>query len=65
MKGVETEADGDRGRGRRLHDEHGLEDVADGPAWIAYEQDGAPLDPAHGGFGGKLVAGRRERDGEQ
>jgi DMSO/TMAO reductase YedYZ molybdopterin-dependent catalytic subunit len=26
-----------------------LEDVTDGKAWVAYEYDGPPLDPVHGG----------------
>jgi DMSO/TMAO reductase YedYZ molybdopterin-dependent catalytic subunit len=66
LDGIETEAywvtafaDGD------YTTNMGLEDVTDGPAWIAYEQDGAPLDPEHDGVGRKLVAGRREGDGEQ
>jgi DMSO/TMAO reductase YedYZ molybdopterin-dependent catalytic subunit len=33
----------------------GLEDVTDGRAWIAYEYDGAPLDPEHGGPARRLV----------
>jgi DMSO/TMAO reductase YedYZ molybdopterin-dependent catalytic subunit len=33
----------------------GLEDVTDGLAWIAYEYDGAPLDPQHGGPARLLV----------
>ena len=37
----------------------GLEDVTHGPAWIANEFDGAPPTPEPGGFGRKLVAGRR------
>jgi DMSO/TMAO reductase YedYZ molybdopterin-dependent catalytic subunit len=32
-----------------------LEDVTDGRAWIAYEYDGAPLDPEHGGPARLLV----------
>jgi DMSO/TMAO reductase YedYZ molybdopterin-dependent catalytic subunit len=50
LDGVETEADwvtafadGD------YTTNMGLEDVTDGRAWIAYEYDGAPLDPEHGG----------------
>jgi DMSO/TMAO reductase YedYZ molybdopterin-dependent catalytic subunit len=33
----------------------GLEDVTDGRAWIAYEYDGQPLDPEHGGPARLLV----------
>ena len=32
-----------------------LEDVSDGKAWIAYDFDGAPLDPEHGGPARLLV----------
>jgi DMSO/TMAO reductase YedYZ molybdopterin-dependent catalytic subunit len=32
-----------------------LEDVAGGKAWIAYEYDGAPLEPQHGGPARLLV----------
>jgi DMSO/TMAO reductase YedYZ molybdopterin-dependent catalytic subunit len=32
-----------------------LEDVTDGKAWIAYEYDGAPLEPEHGGPARLLV----------
>lgn len=32
-----------------------LEDVLDGQAWVAYEYDGAPLDPEHGGPARLLV----------
>ena len=32
-----------------------LEDVASGKAWIAYEYDGEPLDPEHGGPARLLV----------
>jgi DMSO/TMAO reductase YedYZ molybdopterin-dependent catalytic subunit len=32
-----------------------LEDVTDGQAWVAYEYDGAPLDPEHGGPARLLV----------
>jgi DMSO/TMAO reductase YedYZ molybdopterin-dependent catalytic subunit len=32
-----------------------LEDLLDGKAWIAYEYDGAPLDPEHGGPARLLV----------
>ena len=49
VDGIETEADwvtafadGD------YTTNMGLEDVTDGRAWIAYEYDGAPLDPEHG-----------------
>jgi DMSO/TMAO reductase YedYZ molybdopterin-dependent catalytic subunit len=56
LDGVETEADwvtafayGD------YTTNMGLEDVTDGWAWIAYEYDGAPLDPEHGGPAQLLV----------
>jgi DMSO/TMAO reductase YedYZ molybdopterin-dependent catalytic subunit len=32
-----------------------LEDVVDGKAWVAYEYDGQPLDPEHGGPARLLV----------
>jgi DMSO/TMAO reductase YedYZ molybdopterin-dependent catalytic subunit len=32
-----------------------LEDVTDGKGWVAYEYDGAPLDPEHGGPARLLV----------
>ena len=32
-----------------------LEDLLDGQAWIAYEYDGEPLDPEHGGPARLLV----------
>jgi DMSO/TMAO reductase YedYZ molybdopterin-dependent catalytic subunit len=32
-----------------------LEDVSDGKAWVAYEYDGRPLDPEHGGPARLLV----------
>ena len=32
-----------------------LEDIQDGKAWIAYEYDGEPLEPAHGGPARLLV----------
>jgi DMSO/TMAO reductase YedYZ molybdopterin-dependent catalytic subunit len=32
-----------------------LEDVVDGKAWVAYEYDGAPLEPKHGGPARLLV----------
>ena len=32
-----------------------LEDVTDGKAWVAYEYDGAPLEPEHGGPARLLV----------
>jgi DMSO/TMAO reductase YedYZ molybdopterin-dependent catalytic subunit len=32
-----------------------LEDVSDGKAWVAYEYDGQPLDPEHGGPARLLV----------
>jgi DMSO/TMAO reductase YedYZ molybdopterin-dependent catalytic subunit len=32
-----------------------LEDLLDGKAWVAYEYDGAPLEPAHGGPARLLV----------
>jgi DMSO/TMAO reductase YedYZ molybdopterin-dependent catalytic subunit len=56
LDGVETEADwvtafADGDYTTNL----GLEDVTDGRAWIAYEYDGAPLDPEHGGPARLLV----------
>ena len=32
-----------------------LEDIQDGKAWVAYEYDGEPLEPAHGGPARLLV----------
>lgn len=40
---------------RRLHDERALEDLLDGKAWVAYEFDGEPLHPEHGGPARLLV----------
>ena len=56
LDGVETEADwvtafADGDYTTNL----GLEDVTEGRAWIAYEYDGAPLDPEHGGPARLLV----------
>jgi DMSO/TMAO reductase YedYZ molybdopterin-dependent catalytic subunit len=56
LEGVETAADyvvafADGGYTTNLP----LEDLVDGKAWIAYEYDGAPLDPEHGGPARLLV----------
>ncbi len=40
---------------RRLHDEPAVEDVTGGRAWVAYEYDGEPLEPEHGGPARLLV----------
>jgi DMSO/TMAO reductase YedYZ molybdopterin-dependent catalytic subunit len=56
IEGVETAADyvtafSDGGYATNLP----LEDLLDGKAWVAYEYDGAPLDPEHGGPARLLV----------
>jgi DMSO/TMAO reductase YedYZ molybdopterin-dependent catalytic subunit len=56
LEGVETAADyvvafADGGYTTNLP----LEDLVDGKAWIAFEYDGAPLDPEHGGPARLLV----------
>ena len=56
LEGVDTAADyvvafADGGYTTNLP----LEDLLDGKAWIAYEYDGAPLDPEHGGPARLLV----------
>src|SRR3954469_20280247 len=51
MKGARRSPTGDRVRGRRLHDDMGLEDFTDGPAWIAYDTTVLRWTPKHGGFG--------------
>jgi DMSO/TMAO reductase YedYZ molybdopterin-dependent catalytic subunit len=56
MEGVETAADyvvafADGGYTTNLP----LEDLMDGKAWVAYEYDGAPLEPEHGGPARLLV----------
>ena len=40
---------------RRLHANLPLEDLTSGKAWIAYEYDGTPLEPEHGGPARLLV----------
>ncbi len=56
LKGVETDAEyvtvwSDGGYTTNL----ALEDITDGKAWIAYEYDGQPLEPEHGGPARLLV----------